>query len=590
MSALVLAFAGPLRETGTIRGVVVDDDGRPVPHARVNVWEQRRFAVERDGDELRQLPSRTIEADETGAFSVDAIVGYALLEAAAPGMAPVQCLEGSLRAGEIVSGRRLRLGAASSIRGRVVGTTGLPLAKCVVTARKEHWGVPTTGLVPAPPLAITAETNADGAFQLEPLTAGSWWVSSERTTTGNWAGWVEAGGPALDILLEPPFAVSCTIVGTDGSPVPDGKLLVEGSSLSSKQACGGWTRVQADGSGHASIPVLWNVDDAAVGVVAPGHALAVWQNVQLRREMSPIEFSLQPELLISGTVVDEHGSPESGAFLYVDRLSDDGTELVDTGWRNRLGAFRTDCGMKGQFVLHHLTAADYFIQLTHPATPYRHSYATASAGATDLQLQLVHGDVSVVTVSGRFRDAVTGGWIFQAFVWLEAESPGPLPRGAWMPGGEFSQFESEYRIEGAPPGRYTLCAQEVGDAHARWSGPVTEFGAGRYEIDIDLHPARTLALRVTTPDGKPIGGATVGFITAEGAPVPLAAEPQGDGTIGVTDRFGEIVGTRLPATVVGVVLTPPASASTPPLEPVFMDLSTYSGEVVEIVVPEANGR
>ena len=156
-----------------------------------------------------------------------------------------------------------------------------------------------------------------------------------------------------------------------------------------------------------------------------------------------------------------------------------------------------------------------------------------------------------------------------------------------MPGSMFSEFEGEYEIESAPPGRYRLRASEVGNDHAPWFGLPMDFAAGQHEIDIDMQRARTLALRVARA-GKPVEGARVDFRTPEGQPIDLGDEPQGDGTTGVTDRFGEIVAPQLPAIALQVVVTLPGAANSEEaitLPPRPVDLATHTGEVVEVAVP-----
>jgi hypothetical protein len=441
------------------------------------------------------------------------------------------------------------------------------------------------GVVAAPPIRVTTTATDDGSFVLEPLAPGAWFVSFPESSTGNWARWVEAGGPPVEIQLEPPFTVPVTVSGRGGHGVPDARLVVIGTGQVSRHDFAGKVELQTDRQGRAEIPALLDVDGVFIGVVAAGYATSTWHNVTIRRGMPPIELSLEPGLTISGTVVNRDGAIISGAQVRFDRLDADGTSLVVEPWRNLLREPITASDMSGHFFRGGLAAAEYWLTLTWPGTDDRHSYARVAAGAKDQILVLDTGEPSLMSVRGKFRDAVTGAPIMQAFVRLEPDDPRLMPDGAWRPGGEFSQFEGEYEIEGAPPGRYRLHASEVGNAHASWTGPPADFDAGQHEIDIDMQPGRSLALHVSRPDGRPVAGAGVSFLDAVGKPLLLGVRPQGDGTIDTTDRYGEIVATDLPAMRIGIVVSVPEAGENAASGPLFLDLATDTGHAIEIVVP-----
>jgi hypothetical protein len=574
-------------DAGVIRGVVVDAEEHPVARAHVKVWQLPRYQLGNNTDELCPPPTRIVVADDAGAFSVAGLGPYVILEAEAPGLAAVQSLEGCLLREEVVAGRRLRLAPASAIEGRVVDPQGRPVVNRLVTAQKASWHTPLAGVVSAPPVRLTTATDAEGHFSLRPLAPGNWWVCCEETSTGNWAQWVETGLASVEIQLIPPFTVPCTVVGADGAALSGAKVVAVGTKRLSPIQFAGKVDVHTDASGHALIPALVPSDEVSIGVVASGRAFDLREGVAISPGMSPIEFRLQPESVCFGKVIDETGSPASGLELSWSRMNNERTSLVDGLWLHRLGLWRITTGMSGQFSRGQLAPGDYWVELAHPASPSRCFYATVSAGDPDVRLQVDWSGASVVTVTGKFRDAVTHDPIIQAFVWLEAVDPHLIPKGAWMPGSMFSEFEGEYEIESAPPGRYRLRASDVGNDYAKWFGPPTDFAAGRHEIDIDMQRARTLALRVARA-GKPVEGARVDFRTPEGQPIDLGDEPQGDGTIGVTDRFGEIVAPQLPAIALQVVVTLPGAAKSEEaitLPPRPVDLATHTGEVVEIAVP-----
>lgn len=160
---------GSLRGTASVAGFVVDDEGRPVPAARVRGYvpgdDAYYHATAVTGDDgafaLRDVPSGQLQLSTEREGYLRQFAGY-----------PAETFL-EIDAGESLAGVSLRLSRGGAISGRVVDERGAPVAQRMVRAFQrvqridgsfDVRGLPGTG------------TDAAGAYRIAGLPPGEYYV------------------------------------------------------------------------------------------------------------------------------------------------------------------------------------------------------------------------------------------------------------------------------------------------------------------------------------------------------------------------------------------------------------------------------
>jgi hypothetical protein len=179
-----------LLQTATVRGSVLDPHGVPISAAKVTAAEDRQWSSHRNDGVL--------PTDESGAFAIDWLLpGRVTLLASAPGCAPSEPLVLELAPGQSMDGLVLRLRAAGTITGEVLGPGSIPEAEQFVYMHEKDRDGHTDGV----------RTDTKGRFAFIGVPAGEYRIVS--TTSGGLPLSVETGlgeGEDARVRLGPPEA------------------------------------------------------------------------------------------------------------------------------------------------------------------------------------------------------------------------------------------------------------------------------------------------------------------------------------------------------------------------------------------------
>ena len=267
-----------------IRGRVIDEEGEPVPGARVS---SRLSEVVTTGDGAFSLP-------------MDSTYPAPTIRAVADGFAEGAMAVGSLRPGDVLAGD-LVLRGDYAVKGRVIDDKGDP--------------VPGATVCTYPRERNQTSTDDEGRFRLGQLDP-----TKERTrVSALMQGYVTASvriGPEdaatpLEIVLNRGSSVAGRVVTRDGAPVPGATM-----SVGYYPASTGPLSTRTDATGAFSIDVV-PPGAQSVWALREGYA-AGQEHVELPEEgtqVNGIRIVLEPGQRVAGVVLDEDGEPLPGAQI-----------------------------------------------------------------------------------------------------------------------------------------------------------------------------------------------------------------------------------------------------------------------------------
>lgn len=215
-----------------VRGVVETADGKPVPHAQVQLMNRQSF-----GDRNETKP-----ANSDGTFELATLpFTKNVVEAEASGFAnavsaPIEVVA------EDVEGVKVVMEPGATIEGTILDPDGQPVAEAKVQQRKDYGDFTRS--------AEAAVSDAKGVYTISnvPRTATlsaekEGYATSEQLELTLSPGEVRTG---VDISLRPGFSISGRVVDTTGKPVPAVSMHVTGQRNTSSQA-----RTETDGKFEA---------------------------------------------------------------------------------------------------------------------------------------------------------------------------------------------------------------------------------------------------------------------------------------------------------------------------------------------------
>lgn len=568
-----------------LRGIVVDDTGEPVPHASVHGWCSRTpFPVD-----LASTPHRAVLAGPDGRFELPHLGRHVFVAAQVRGHVPRGGLAGEFvpRSPGGVADADLRLVVVEphAIAGRLVDDHRRPVAGARVrvdttigSAFADRTATQLDGLYQVTAVQVESVTDDDGRFRLAGLPAGTWGVDVMHDELQPFHRRLPAG--EHDVLLEARrgLVARARVVGPDGRPVAGARVRVVESGRHER-----WSAT--DSSGRFSIGGL-EPDRRAVAIVvaadlAPG-AIAPLGSASAASDST--ELRLEPAQVLAGRVVDVAGAPVIGAAVHavgarmVSLAPGHERPLLEFTDRARV---RTD--IEGWFRFEGLHDGRFQLRASAPGEPARTASVEATAGSTDLLLQLPAAPPSV-TVTGTVRDAVTGERLddFHAAAvrWSRGERR------------ETSLAHHDARgamcLDGVPPGTFRVSVAAPG--YADWTSEQFVAHAGELHLDVALHPARTLRFRIVpTPGTELPDDLFASFETLDGRPIDTATSPlplaRGSGN---ATEPAMVAG--LPGTKIMLRLRTPVVAGRSGDWRVPVDAKSASGAVVDVVVDFARDR
>lgn len=364
-------------ETGTIEiavrpaarfaGRVVDQDGNPVPGAKLAAWIEDRWQIE---GMTEVEPTATGTADENGNFRIGGMPGGPyLLTAMADGMVAVQRAVGVHEYDQEIEGIELVLARANLVDGQVLDQEGNPVRGAIIEAgiprrRVTHTPTEDPRLVYIPGRQWIVESDRDGGFLLPGVPASEAW--NIRIRHGNFRDFrdrFDAGSKVLQFRLQPGLEVHIRAVDTDSKPIAEGDAVILGNSA----------RQAPLRMGGAALQGLEEDPDAIVMVRATGYAMKTIWPVSYNTFGDPLELVLEPAKPIIGQVVDSSGDPIGAVSLtargldFLESLPEDlrasfpGKQPEEVFQLNRRAS-----GEDGKFRFGQLYAGRWEITATHP--------------------------------------------------------------------------------------------------------------------------------------------------------------------------------------------------------------------------------
>lgn len=225
----------------SIVGVVVDDDGRAVPDARVSCAA--------DKDPLAALPA--VRSDRDGRFALHGAHGTCWLRAAADGLRTSHAVLVHVDGGEPAAVRLVLAADPLRIAGRVVDAAGAAVAGAVVVAAPRggiDWSVSPDGWKRRGDLAVSTRSDGSGRFVLDGIAPGDVRVHALGEDVG-YAEQVLDGTARRDVelvlVLEAFAQLAGTVRNADGSPAAAASI---GVRTATRDLATRWARVAPNGA------------------------------------------------------------------------------------------------------------------------------------------------------------------------------------------------------------------------------------------------------------------------------------------------------------------------------------------------------
>lgn len=485
-----------------IRGRVVDGAGEPVAGGDVRVrpaglwrssWEPSRVVLQvESGPEGRfRIPARAAEMFE--------------LRAEAEGFAPTVLRR---EQGELADPVDIVLQRGAAITGRAVDPDGEPLEGVEVSVFEALESPFGRADREDRELARRSTTGPEGTFLAEHLPAETFDVElrgpgrAPRLLPGvDPSGEGRESGEPLDLgdlVLSPGVALEGRVVGPDGAPVGEAKVLV-GDFVpgigGDEEPPPGLDRREAttDDDGRFVVEDLPPERRVTVWADGPGHLPSSVRGVEPPTE-EPLEIRLRRGVRLFGRVVDPEGSPVTRAQVRVSARIEN-----DRGWLRHWLQTR-ETAEDGLFDFDAVPRAELSVTVTaHRLAPAELRGLSTESGEDvgPVEIRLEAG----ARVEGRVLDP-TGAPVAGAQVNVAhraEEDYRPLRIGDRSgPGGVFE-------LVGVPLGRVRLSASH-GEQRAKEE---IDLGPGGAVVDLMLEPERGLRGWVVDPQGRPVEHAQV---------------------------------------------------------------------------------
>lgn len=511
-----------LTPMSVIEGVVLAEaTGQGVPGAKV-VWEREQMVSLGNGDRMSMpIEMGTVVADDAGRFRIRGLSpGTIGLSAVAPGLGSLQAIKVDLGIAEQKTGVEVLLGAAHSVRGRVVSQ-----------ADTDHGisGASVSAMAPGTRFP-GVDSDADGYFVLHGLLPGRYrlMVDAKGFAPKMPGDTVEVDGDVDDVVIEldPGLSVSGRVEPPEAAQVavefrPEDVETGAGMGMFMLQSAN--TTADADDGSFELRPVkpgkLTLVATAADG-----------REGEVSIDVGPdgardVVVTLEKRASVSGTVVDTKGAPVTDAVVSFKPRKSANVELVVNG--RELGVDTAPTDERGNFTVTGLADGTYDVTvLDAQANPLAWGDLPA-ATAKKPRPHEVSGaaDQSGVRLVVEARDGVIAGVVQTAEgepapeIWVTATMI-PEPAAAPEPGegeGESSRKtvmmvvsnsdgmasrstppvltddEGRFEIPGLRDGKYELVADAKGGGARGASKPV-EPGA---DVVVTLEPMGAIEGKVT---------------------------------------------------------------------------------------------
>jgi hypothetical protein len=500
-------------------GVVVDEQGRPVPGVQVQSSPHPMAAIRGSFMMLSGGVSRTSAAGRFRVSGLVAGVGYDLRLSKA-GFAVARAEVPPLEPGRVGpsggSDLRIVLRKGRIGFGRVVDQSDQPVVGARVELRPAQGGdrrMSIMRLRAAATVKYEGTADATGRFEVRDLPAGTWELTARGSgfaplTVPGLA--VPEGGGSTDlgtVVLGPGVGIEGYAVDPEGRPVPGAEIrLTEASGDPMSRYM-----PQEDGPPAATSAQdgFFRIEDRRAGETVDldasrsGYAPAVASSVQVPPDQ-PVRLVLQPSSTVEGRTVDPDGKPVAGAQILIhpsDPVAMGGRVRMFTAARSQsavsdeTGFFRIEDVIPGGFELQAM------------ATGYQRSELDNLEVRPGQELR----GLEVMLAPG----AVIEGRVFspsgQPLAGAEVGVVDPAIHVFF--GTATTDGDGRYRLDGVAPG-----ARSVQAEHEDYRRAVKEVEVrlGENSVDLRLEGGVEISGRVVDEGGTPVASARVSLREGSG--------------------------------------------------------------------------
>lgn len=516
---------GDDRPRATLRGVVLDAEGQPVPVIEV-------AAISGDLPSWNAADCVQTTADGFGRFEFTAAALPAWIAARderrtlttieSPRVLPSVARDASELADLVV-----RVERARTLVVRVEDPRGHPLegAGVIVSswaAGSDEHSTSRPGVNRSTPPFQSEATAIDGRATFTLAPRGELWVTASRM--GGTYDTARVGADANEVTLRLPDATGLTVrvVDASGRPIHGAECLAPGLISS-------WT--STDERGEIVVTGAQPSILAAPIVRARGYAVTLGPAIDTRARATTI-VTMEPERVIRGRVLDAKGDPLAGFRVTVRG------DRSDVPWRGsglpleeRAGLHATRSDADGRFVREGLYRGTFVVEawLVDASTPA----AFAVVGADDAEVVLRVGvrHALEVVLSGSVVDARTGTPVAACRVSALAVEDrfAQSLRSVVAQNGAFD-------LRALRPGAYRLAVLAPG--YAPLVTDAATFEAGEHHVALALEPITSMRLRVVDRDDRPVANAWIALTDRTGAPLYGRSDATHSSNATTTDAEG----------------------------------------------------
>jgi uncharacterized GH25 family protein len=505
-----------LDDTVELKGRIETAAGEPVAGAEIQTRRQRpgRMTIDRTGRDTEPLIS-----GPDGQFLIPDLEpsGTYTLQVSAAGYAPATAEALTVPRAEPVV---VTLIPGARVRGYVRNEEGKPVAEAEVEIDNGERGLSAMPLRRERP--PSARTDAEGAFELQDLQAGS--LTLRARAQGYAASdpkgvELAAGQEVSDLVIV--LSVGATLVGRvlgpDGEPRAAANVRLRPAGLTLGAASG--PRVQTDRDGRFEL-VGVPLGDQTFLAEAEG-LLPATRTLTVQGGRNLLDFELAAGLEISGRVLGPQGEALGIGELEVSR--------------QQPGLSRTEflsLEPDGTFHVRGLVAGDYEVRVLTEVGVAKAQVTVGPASVVGLVLQVVRGATLRGTITGLDFDTLGKTQV------LAFHNTGGFLHGK-------VDFKGNYQIDSLTPGSWNLMVS----AEGRRQTKVVEISAEQPEVVVDVafEDGLTLSVQVLR-GGKPVPGLRM-FVSG----------PTAGGSQATTDAEGWARATGLVAGRVSLTFLDPTS-------------------------------
>jgi hypothetical protein len=547
-----------------ICGTVRDLEGRPIASASVEIESAPALGMEPYLRTFGFMKTAT-ESAADGSFRFATLEGCFAITATAEGFDATEQAYVRLAPGGDPPVVDLALaGAERELRVIVRASGQLPRGPTQVRA----WTAVASGPAPSGtdarilresiPVQRSGVPDDPGNYRLRISRAGTWTVGVSSQ------GYADAQQPVpprsdeivFDLARQPENASRVAIRGrvtTPGGPVDRVKVQALLGRDLEPEAC-----VTADASGSFEVEVERTAASVAFLIVErSGFARAGVGPIPLAKPPLSVDVVLEPELSLSGIVVDELGRPASAVidlrppWTFFRPLAG-AQPAARTGFLDRpvgIESFYAYAAEDGRFRIEGIAPGEHelWIEPDDPLLPP--ARVVARAGEEDVRIVLGKGLEDLFAIWGTVRDGLTGMPVAGVSV-----VAGSTVSAARREGRSRTDPEGRFRIAGCTPGARLAVGVDA-DGYAYFQTEPRVFLARDLPLALEILPARTLRLLVVDLRGEPLAGIYVSAADAKGRAIELRdAWGHRDEEVAVTDLAGRVDLRGLPGSEIAAIV------------------------------------